>query len=341
MRRPKVWLVGIGAMAAVVAIILGIAAIQEELTGRPAAAWFTPFFIGAVIASFPCLAWIAVTSADGSATWRIGAEAEVWTAEALRGLGPDWRIEHAVPFPERNYVVDVDHVAIGPYGVLVVETKWTGQAFDLSQKRLAPQVTQAMEQVDDNANRVRALLRRVNSGVPIIPVVVYWGPNVIPPSTPVRREGDIRLVAGKQGDDWRVLLSRDRMNRDVIDRLVDRVQGWRVEQEQHAIGGAVAARLHSARELGRACLGLVGLMVALPAIGHTSGPAGDALDSMFKTGGAPAVATLLFLPLAVGLAGMARVWAARRLDPGIPWRRHLLPLGLWVAGFVGLMLAAP
>jgi hypothetical protein len=54
MRRPKVWLVGIGAMAAVVAVILGIAAIQEELTGRPTAAWFTPFFLGAALASFPC-----------------------------------------------------------------------------------------------------------------------------------------------------------------------------------------------------------------------------------------------------------------------------------------------
>lgn len=340
-RQPKVWLVGIGAMAAVIAVVLGIAAIQEALTGRPAAAWFTPFFLGAVLASFPCLAWIAVTSADGSATWRIGAEAEVWTAEALRGLGPEWRIEHAVPFPERNYVVDVDHVAIGPYGVLVVETKWTGQAFDLSQKRLAPQVTQATAQVAANANRVKALLLRVDAGVPVIPVVVYWGPNVTPPSTAVRREGDIRLVAGKRGDDWRALLSRDRIDRNMVDRLVDRVQDWRVEQEHQAIGGAVAARLRSARKLGRACLGLVGLMVALPAASQTSGHVSDALDSMFKVGGTPAVATLLFLPPAVGLAGIARVWAARRLDPGVPWRRHLLPLGLWAAGFVGLMLATP
>lgn len=341
MRQPKVWLVGIGAMAASVVVILGIAAIQEALTGRPAAAWFTPFCIGAVLASFPCLAWMAVTSADGSATWRIGADAEVWTAEVLRGLGPEWRTEHAVPFPERNYVVDVDHVAIGPYGVLVVETKWTGQAFDLSRTRLAPQVTQAMEQAAANANRVEALLRRVDAGVPIIPVVVFWGPNVVPPSTAVRREGDIRLVAGKRGDDWRALLSRDRTSRDVIDRLVNRVQGWRVEQEQQAIGGAVAARICSARKLGRACLGLVGLMVALPVISRTSGQVGDALDAMFKLGGAPAVGTLLFLPLAVGLAAIARVWAAQRLDPGIPWRRHLLPLGLWVAGFMGLMLATP
>lgn len=198
-----------------------------------------------------------------------------------------------------------------------------------------------MEQVAANANRVKALLRRVDAGVPIIPVVVYWGPNVIPPSMAVRREGDIRLVAGKAGDDWRALLSRDRIHRDVVDRLVDRVQGWRVDQEQQAIGGAVAARICSARRLGRACLGLVGLMVALPVISRTSGQVGDALDSMFKLGGAPAVATLLFLPLAVGFAAVARVLAAQRLDPGIPLRRHLLPLGLWAAGFIGLMLATP
>ncbi|HWI03830.1 MAG TPA: nuclease-related domain-containing protein, partial [Acidimicrobiales bacterium] len=243
MRRPRVWLGGMAAMAAAVGVVLGTASVQEAVTGRPMASWFVPFVLGAALASFPCLAWIAITSVDGSATWRIGADAEGWTADVLRDLGPDWRIEHTVPFPDRRHVVDVDHIAVGPYGVLVVETKWTGQAVDLSRKRLAPHVVEAMEQVEGNAGRVQGLLRRVNTGVPIIPVVVYWGPNVVPPAGAVRREGNVRVVAGRRGGDWGSLLSRDRIDARTIDSVAERVRSWRVEQEQKTLGVAVAARL--------------------------------------------------------------------------------------------------
>ena len=65
--------------------------------------WWTPFVFGLGLGAFPCLVWIAVTSADGSATWRIGADAEAWTAEELRGLGSSWHIEHAVLFPELGH----------------------------------------------------------------------------------------------------------------------------------------------------------------------------------------------------------------------------------------------
>lgn len=338
LRRPRIWLAGIGTMIALAGAVLGTASVQSALGGRPMASWWTTFLLGVVVGAFPCLLWVTVTSVDGSATWRIGADAEGWTAAALRGLGPAWRVEHAVPFSERRHVIDVDHVAIGPHGVLVVETKWTGHDLDLSAKHLPSEVARAIRQAADNAGRVRGLLSRVHASVDIIPVVVYWGPNVTPPSTQVRREAGIRLVAGEGGADWRPLLSRDRLDPETIERLVERVRSWRAQQEEKIIGAAVSARLRSAEKLGRTCVGLVALMVCLGAASRLPGVLGQRLDTLFQAGGALAVAALVFAPLTVGLSATAVVWSARRLNPDVSWRPHVLPLSLWTVAFLGLIL---
>lgn len=326
-------------MLVLVATALGIGSVQEALGGRSMASWWTPFVLGLGLGAFPCLVWIAVTSADGSATWRIGADAEAWTAEELRGLGSSWHIEHAVPFPEHGHPVDIDHVAVGPHGVLAVETKWTSHAVDLTAKRLAPEVEKAVRQAGDNAGRVSGLLRRVDPTTKVIPVVVYWGPNVIPPTTPVRREGDVRLVAGKQGAGWRPLLSLDRLDPGAIDQLAARVRDWRVQQERKTVGTAVATLLHKARTLGRVSLAFTVLMVVLLPASRAPGPVGDVLDAMFTSGGAVLAGISLFLPLAVGLGSAVWVCIARRLDPDVPWLPNVIPLGVWVAGFIGLLLA--
>lgn len=71
--------------------------------------------------SVPWALWTLALSMDGSVSWRIGADAERWTANALDRLGDSWQIEHNISFPENGHPLDVDHIAIGPYGVLAVE----------------------------------------------------------------------------------------------------------------------------------------------------------------------------------------------------------------------------
>ncbi len=52
-------------------------------------------------------------------SWLWGAWGEEQTAEALKGLGRDWYVRHDIPNAYGNW----DHVAIGPAGVFMVESK--------------------------------------------------------------------------------------------------------------------------------------------------------------------------------------------------------------------------
>lgn len=68
----------------------------------------------------------------GAHPWYSGALGEIEVAALLDGLGEDWYVIHAVPVGTRG--ADVDHVVIGPPGVVVVNTKrhlgagvWVGE----------------------------------------------------------------------------------------------------------------------------------------------------------------------------------------------------------------------
>lgn len=60
--------------------------------------------------------------------YRRGAEGEEATGEALTGLVPtSWVVIHDVAWPGRT-VANIDHVAVGPTGVFVIDSKnWSGQ----------------------------------------------------------------------------------------------------------------------------------------------------------------------------------------------------------------------
>lgn len=59
--------------------------------------------------------------------WERGAEGERRTAEALAGLpAHEWTVFHDVPWPGRPRA-NVDHVAVGPTGIFVIDSKhWSG-----------------------------------------------------------------------------------------------------------------------------------------------------------------------------------------------------------------------
>lgn len=268
----------------------------------------------------------------------MGADAEQWTARALHALGPLWHIEHNVPFPERGYMRDVDHIAVGPYGVLAVETKWTSATVDLGAKRLATQVEDAMRHAEDNAVRVRGLLHRV-ADVDVIPVVVFWGRDVKAPADHVRREGRVRIVAGREADDWGARLKSDRLDAKTVILLSNRVHGWLVEQEQMIIGAALQRRLRQAKRLGLISMALTVLLALLFPAAGTSPTLDRSLATIFRQGGGSVGVVIFSLPLILALLALAYVHLARRLSPGVPWSLGIAPLILWCAGFVAMVIA--
>lgn len=187
------------------------------------------FLLGAGLVSIPWALWTVGLTMGGGASWLAGAAAEEWTGRELARLGDGWHVAHNVPFDVSwegwKSMVDVDHIAIGPYGVLVVETKWTTARVDLDSLRVPRLILDAVRQASDNAGRVRALLERDVGSVPIIPIVVLWGSGIRASTGKPRDVEGVRVVRGKDASSWRPLIQTapNRIDAEIIESAVNRV----------------------------------------------------------------------------------------------------------------------
>jgi hypothetical protein len=116
----------------------------------------------------------SVIMATGTAATLMGANAERFTADELKGLDKHgFRVVHHGAFRPG----DVDHIVIGPPGVFVLETKWrSGSWSDLT-------LEAARRQVGRNANDLRLVAKRFGI-TRTTPVVVSWGPQAHELETP-------------------------------------------------------------------------------------------------------------------------------------------------------------
>jgi len=195
------------------------------------------FLLGSLLATALWVFVGAIALATGATSWFVGAQAERWTAETLNTLGTDWRVVHNVTFIEghgaNTWVVDIDHIAVGPGGLLVVETKYSSNALDLDVRQMSKYVGQAVDQAERNAGRARALLSRDFPDVPILPVVVWWGWRLTPSKAPVRRVGNVSVVAGADVERWRSALStRDALSETMIDGVCVKLERYVADQRE-------------------------------------------------------------------------------------------------------------
>lgn len=58
---------------------------------------------------------------DRAASWRLGAEGEEATAKALAELPANWLVLHSIPVGSHGS--DIDHLVVGPRGVVAINTK--------------------------------------------------------------------------------------------------------------------------------------------------------------------------------------------------------------------------
>lgn len=113
-----------------------------------------------------------VVLASGTAPRMMGDRGEQFTATELRRLRRHgWRvINHVALRP----TWDIDHVAIGPGGVLVIETKWSGDAWTLDAD-LDSRVDRAVERIAANATDIRLMFPEHVAPTAVIPLLVLWG----------------------------------------------------------------------------------------------------------------------------------------------------------------------
>jgi len=131
---PSIVITIIATLVFIVGVFLAVSVVDHAL-GFQSDHTVTAFLMGALLATALWALLGVVALATGATSWLLGSQAETWTSKALSALGTEWTIFHNVTFLEgyrpNTWLVDVDHVAVGPGGVLVIETKYSSNPPDL------------------------------------------------------------------------------------------------------------------------------------------------------------------------------------------------------------------
>ena len=231
---PQLW----GIIGCVLVLQVGVMVGAVALT-RAAGSTSNDTLIAVIIAvvgtlSVCVLVGLAVVF-SGGVNWITGGQAERWTGEALQRFGPEWRFAHNLEFtvgdPPYSFPVDVDHVAVGPNGVVVVETKYSSDQIDLDAERLAPKVRRAAEQAYQNANRIRRLFATMPVAPQVFCLVIYWGFRPVMPKEPIRylgSQGKTLVVMGPDIERWIDVVTDGQCEPHITD------EAWRLIEEYQA-----------------------------------------------------------------------------------------------------------
>jgi F0F1-type ATP synthase assembly protein I len=149
---------GMGALTAITAFLVR----QELVRG---------IVIGAGLTGTLALLGYGVTFFAGTGPTLMGELAEQWTASELRKLQQrGWRVVNHFGLGHG----DIDHVAIGPCGVFVIETKWSASPWADPDHRA--RVARAVERTTASARQLKMWHDYKQLGLPDPrPVVLIWG----------------------------------------------------------------------------------------------------------------------------------------------------------------------
>lgn len=216
--------------------------------------------IGGGVVALPGALWILTTQMTGTMPVMMGAEAEQWTADALRRLTRrGWRLVNHVALKRE----DIDHVLLGPGGAYAVETKWSSSwASAYGRDRIADGIAQARE----NARDLSRWHEFKSLGIASEPLLVLWGAGLSgwAPADRVRLIDGVTVITGPALADWTASLTSTALAADQVARgwsaLEDHV-GRRDPLERERYPVPMSAAEWAAR---------LGLIVGLVALGLTA-----------------------------------------------------------------------
>jgi hypothetical protein len=161
--------------------------------------------LGVIASSMVWIQLACLIAFAGAGSLVIGRQAEQSTAEVLRRMRRQgWSVMHNASLGRGR---DIDHIAIGSSGVLVIETKWRRDLTDQDLEWAARQVRQSQREV-------HGVLRSHLDGAPVVPLVVVWGPTD-PADLPDYVAG-VSVVHGQQLAGWLGEHRAERLSREQI-----------------------------------------------------------------------------------------------------------------------------
>lgn len=130
--------------------------------------------LGASAVSGVWLAILVTVIASGVSPTIMGLIGETWTASDLRSMRrKGWRLINGMRLRKD---ADIDHIAVGPAGVFVLETKWSGEGWPEHPEAgfMADRLRGAAVQVAHNARNVSSHFTRVLANVNVKAVLILW-----------------------------------------------------------------------------------------------------------------------------------------------------------------------
>jgi hypothetical protein len=203
LRRPGILATPAAVLTAIVLVIVGCAKLSD-LIGHPWSPEVVAFVLGAAVATVVCVFTAVILVLDGSWSWRVGALGERSTAEVLHSLPGDWVIEHNIPYwyPDGRGEWDIDHVVIGPAGVVVVDTKWISDPWAADDLRTTARTRSQVATVRDHAEQIAKEICNTVGPVTTTPALVFWGPRVARSGSVAVQHGGVAVVAGPDLASW-------------------------------------------------------------------------------------------------------------------------------------------
>jgi hypothetical protein len=196
--------------------------------------------------------WLDVLAAlvwTGAASKVMGVKGAISTVEALRGLRRrGWRLVNDLKLHSRS---DIDHVAVGPGGVLVVETKWSGEPWPLNgygPRFMEARMNDAAAQAAGNAKELADRLAESELNVPMTSIVALWtGADESGDGWETWRNGHTVLVHGLALPRWlRTELPQTGLTAETVERVWALLDKWVGEQDQaDAQAGVIAPTVWS------------------------------------------------------------------------------------------------
>jgi len=171
--------------------------------------------IGFTFASGLWAATLVTILYSGAAGLVMAIVSEHRTADVLRTFEREgWRLVNGLTLREK---ADIDHIAIGPPGVLVVETKWTsgGAVEDVWIRNR----DRWRKQVFDARKTVSAHFKRALGDAPVHMVIVVWLPDGVEPEIDRLEQESITIVHGQALRQWIRSLDSAAMTPDHVDLL--------------------------------------------------------------------------------------------------------------------------
>lgn len=200
--------------------LLAAAVLATVLVGHPL---LQGLAVGSFLAATLTALYHWALMASGAAYAELGEAGEQMTSTELARLRRSgWRFVNHLQFR----VGDIDHVAVGPDGVVVIETKWTSMPVDLD--RPSDWLRQASAQVRRNERDVAGFLGwGARKDARITSLLVVWGPQVTQSGDEaVLTDDGVNIVAGRHlrtvlGDLGERILSDDE-----IDAVYRKLAAW-------------------------------------------------------------------------------------------------------------------